>query len=68
MNLYSRAVGTEEQVRKAKRHDHLPGQKGCFSATVLQVVAEPLGIRHSAFDALALHARGSNLRRAGLAL
>src|SRR6266849_9166876 len=28
VNLYGRAVGTAEQVPKAKRHDHLPGGKG----------------------------------------
>ena len=28
VNLYGRAVGTAEQVPKAKRHDHLPGAKG----------------------------------------
>jgi hypothetical protein len=27
VNLYGRAVGTAEQVPKAKRHDHLPGAK-----------------------------------------
>src|SRR5712691_9212354 len=32
VNLYGRAVGTEEQVPKAKRHDHLPGAKGYFNA------------------------------------
>ena len=28
VNLYGRAVGTAEQVPKAKRHDHLPGAQG----------------------------------------
>ncbi len=28
VKLYSRAVGTADQVSKAKRHDHLPGEKG----------------------------------------
>ncbi len=28
LNLYGRAVGSAEQVPKAKRHDHLPGAKG----------------------------------------
>lgn len=28
VNLYGRAVGTVEQVPKAKRHDHLLGAKG----------------------------------------
>src|SRR5438132_12381349 len=35
VNLYGRAVGTAEQVPKAKRHDHLPGAKGYFNAAVL---------------------------------
>jgi hypothetical protein len=35
VNLYGRAVGTAEQVSKAKRHDHLPDAKGYFNAAVL---------------------------------
>jgi len=35
VNLYGRAVGTAEQVPKAKRHDHLPGAKGYFNAAAL---------------------------------
>ena len=38
VNLYGRAVGTAEQVPKAKRHDHLPGVKGYFNAAALQAV------------------------------
>ena len=45
MNLYGRAVSTEEQVPKAKRHDHLPGEKGYFNAAALQASAGPLWVR-----------------------
>ena len=58
VNLYGRAVGTEEQIPKAKRHDHLPGAKGYFNATVLQAGTGPLWICEGAFDALALLAAG----------
>jgi Toprim-like/CHC2 zinc finger len=58
VNLYGRAVGTAEQVPKAKRHDHLPGAKGYFNATALQTGIEPLWICEGAFDALALLAAG----------
>jgi len=51
-------VGTEEQVPKAKRHDHLPGAKGSFNATALQAGLEPLWVCEGAFDALALLAAG----------
>jgi Toprim-like len=54
VNLYGRAVGTEEQVPKAKRHDHLPGAKGYFNAAALQGDAGPLWVCEGAFDALAL--------------
>src|SRR5207249_4889988 len=58
VNLYGRAVGTEEQVPKAKRHDHLPGAKGYFNAAALQGDAGPLWMCEGAFDALALLAAG----------
>jgi DNA primase len=58
VNLYGRAVGTAEQVPKAKRHDHLPGVKGYFNATALQEGFEPLWVCEGAFDALALLAAG----------
>ena len=58
VNLYGRAVGTAEQVPKAKRHDHLPGAKGYFNATALQAGAGPLWVCEGAFDALALRAAG----------
>ena len=58
VNLYGRAVGTEEQVPKAKRHDHLPGVKGYFNAAALQVDTGPLWVCEGVFDALALLAAG----------
>jgi DNA primase len=58
VNLYGRAVGTAEQVPKAKRHDHLPGAKGYFNAMALQAGAGPLWVCEGAFDALALLAAG----------
>ncbi|HLQ33290.1 MAG TPA: toprim domain-containing protein, partial [Chloroflexota bacterium] len=58
VNLYGRAVGITEQVPKAKRHDHLPGEKGYFNAAMLQAGAEPLWVCEGAFDALALLAAG----------
>ena len=54
VNLYGRAVGTAEEVPKAKRHDHLPGEKGYFNAAALQAGAGPLWVCEGAFDALAL--------------
>jgi hypothetical protein len=44
VNLYGRAVGTAEQVPKAKRHDHLPGEKGYFNAAALQAGTGPLWV------------------------
>ena len=58
VNLYGRAVGTAEQVPKAKRHDHLPGEKGYCSGAALQAGAAPLWVCEGAFDALALLAAG----------
>jgi len=58
VNLYGRAVGTAEQVPKAKRHDHLPGAKGYFNAAALQAGAGPLWVCEGTFDALALLAAG----------
>src|SRR5947208_11171411 len=58
VNLYGRAVGTAEQVPKAKRHDHLPGVKGYFNAAALQAGPGPLWVCEGAFDALALLAAG----------
>jgi hypothetical protein len=58
VNLYGRAVGTAEQVPKAKRHDHLPGVKGYFDAAALQAGPGPLWVCEGVFDALALLAAG----------
>ena len=58
INLYGRAVGTAEQVPKAKRYDDLPGQKAYCNAAVLQAGAAPLWVCEGAFDALALRAAG----------
>jgi len=58
VNLYGRAVGTAEQVPKAKRHDHLPGIKGYFNAPALQAGAGPLWVCEGPFDVLALRAVG----------
>src|SRR3989441_1808791 len=58
VNLYGRAVGPAELVPKAKRHDHLPGEKGYFNAAALQAGTGPLWVCEGAFDALALLAAG----------
>jgi DNA primase len=58
VNLYGRAVDTAEQVPKAKRHDHLPGEKGYFNAAALRAGIGPLWVCEGAFDALALRAAG----------
>jgi hypothetical protein len=44
VDLYGRAVGTAEEVPKAKRHDHLPGEKGYFNAAALQAGDGPLWV------------------------
>ena len=58
VNLYGRAVGTAEEVPKAKHHDHLPGEKGYVNAAMLQAGDGPLWVCEGAFDALALLAAG----------
>jgi DNA primase len=58
VNLYGRAVGTDAEVPKATRHDHLPGEKGYFNAAALHAGATPLWVCEGAFDALALLAAG----------
>jgi hypothetical protein len=58
VNLYGRAVGTAAQVPKAKRHDHLPGDKGYFNAAALRAGAGPLFVCEGPFDALSLMAAG----------
>jgi hypothetical protein len=58
VNLYGRAIGTAAEVPKAKRHDHLPGEKGYFNAAALREDGEPLFACEGAFDALSLRAAG----------
>jgi len=58
VNLYGRAVGTDADVPKAKRHDHLPGDKGYCNAAALHAGEGPLWVCEGAFDALALLAAG----------
>ena len=56
VNLYGRAVG--DDVPKALRHDHLPGQKGYFNAAALRAGGGSLYVAEGAFDALALISAG----------
>ncbi len=58
VNLYGRAIGTTADVPKAKRHDHLPGDKGYFNAAALQEGGGPLFVCEGAFDVLSLLAAG----------
>ncbi len=58
VNLYGRAIGTAAEVPKAKRHDHLPGDKGYFNAAALREGGGPLFVCEGAFDALSLLAAG----------
>ncbi len=58
VNLYGRAIGTAADVPKAKRHDHLPGDKGYFNAAALREGGGPLFVCEGAFDALSLCAAG----------
>lgn len=57
VNLYGRAIGSGE-VPKALRHDHLPGDKGCFNARALGEGASPVYVCEGPFDALSLIAAG----------
>lgn len=56
INLYGRAVGSNDKVPKTERHDHLPGPKGVFNARALN--AETVIICEGVFDALSLMAAG----------
>lgn len=56
VNLYGRAVGSNEKVPKEERHDHLPGPRGVFNAQAL--VGDTVFICEGAFDALSLIAAG----------
>ncbi len=58
VNLYGRAVGPNEKVPKALRHDHLSGAKGMFNAGALRGGEGPLFVCEGAFDALSLIAAG----------
>lgn len=58
INLYGRAVGTDEEVPKGVRHDHLPGSKGYFNAVALREGEGPLFVCEGAFDLLSLVAAG----------
>jgi DNA primase len=52
VNLYGRAVGRNEKVPKAERHDHLSYPKGVFNAKAL--CAETVFICEGVFNALSL--------------
>jgi len=56
VNLYGRAVGSNEKVPKEARHDHLPGPRGVFNAPAL--AGDTVFICEGAFDALSLMAAG----------
>ena len=56
VNIYGRAVGSNEKVSKDKRHDHLPGAKGVFNARALS--DGTVFICEGVFDALSLVAAG----------
>lgn len=56
VNLYGRAVGSNEKVPKEERHDHLPGPKGIFNAKAL--ASDTVFICEGVFDALSLMAAG----------
>jgi DNA primase len=52
VNLYGRAIGSNEKVPKNLRHDHLPGAKGYFHAPAILQGDGPLTVTEGAFDAL----------------
>jgi hypothetical protein len=58
VNPYGRAAGRDAEIPQAKRHDHLPGEKGYFNAAALQDGAGSLWVCEGAFEALALLAAG----------
>jgi len=58
LNLYGRAVGTNDKVSRRCRHDHLPGAKGYFNASVLISGEGPLFVTEGPFDALSLITAG----------
>ena len=58
LNLYGRAVGADDRVPKALRHDHLPGPKGLCCPPGGLAGPGPLLLVEGAFDALAAAAAG----------
>lgn len=56
VNLYGRAVGSNEKVPKHLRHDHLPGPKGLFNAPALAY--DTVFICEGVFDVHSLAAAG----------
>jgi DNA primase len=61
VNLYDRALSSNDKVPKRFRHDHLPGQEGYFNALTLINGEGPLFVAEGPFDTLSLFAAG-NLR------
>jgi DNA primase len=57
LNLYGRAIGSNNVVPKEMRHDHLPGGKGYFNAVALRGAGQ-IYITEGPFDALSLIAAG----------
>jgi DNA primase len=60
VNLYGRAASAE--APRELRHDHLPGPKGYFNASVLTALEGPLYVCEGPFDALSLMAAGISNR------
>ena len=58
VNLYGRAVGPNSDVPKEWRHDHLPGHRGFFNASILRV-AQSAFLTEGPFDALSIIAAGN---------
>jgi DNA primase len=58
ISLYGRAVGSNAEVPKGIRHDHLPGERGYFNGSVLSSGHGPLFITEGTFCALSLIAAG----------
>jgi DNA primase len=58
ISLYGRAVGPNSAVPKEWRHDHLPGNRGFFNASILRV-AQSAFLTEGPFDALSLIAAGN---------
>jgi DNA primase len=57
VNLYGRAIGSNESVPREMRHDHLPGPRGYFNTKVLRGPG-PVFVTEGPFDALSLIAMG----------